>query len=87
MGLLFDNLEVSDWVEVKINSDHGVTLDDVLDALETTIDSEWDDDPERGLRLYGWGRAGQRVVFVRLWPLDVDTGSWRLVTAYPDRHP
>lgn len=87
MALYFNDLEVPPRVEEKINGLHHVTIDDVLDALDDVIDSEWDDDAGRGLRLYVWGRAGQRVVFVCLWPIDADTGEWRLVTAYPDPHP
>lgn len=87
MALDFLDLEVSQHVERKINSVHRVTVDDVLDALDAVINSVWDDDPERGLRLYVWGRAGARVIFVCLWPLDVPAGSWRLVTAYPDPNP
>lgn len=87
VALVFRDLEVSPRVEEKINSLHGTSVDDVLDALDAVINSAWDDDPDRGVRLYVWGRAGGRVVFVCLWPLDVDAGSWRLVTAYPDPYP
>lgn len=87
VALDFLDLEVSAHVEQKINSIHQLTVDDVVDALDAVINSEWDNDPVRGLRLYVWGRAGARVVFVCLWPLDVAAGSWRLVTAYPDSYP
>jgi UDP-N-acetylglucosamine 2-epimerase len=87
VALEFKELEVSSHIEAKINSLHGVTTDDVLDSLESEINSEWDDDPERGLRLYVWGHASQRVIFVCLWPIDVDSGVWRLMTAYPDTWP
>ena len=87
MALEFRDLEVSDQVESKINGVHHVSIDNVLDALESVIDSEWDHDLERGTRLYVWGLAGRRVIFVCLWPLDIDGGSWRLATAYPDAHP
>jgi hypothetical protein len=86
VALRFNGLDPDNRI-AKINSQHGVTIDDVLDALDAVIDSEWDDDPQRGRRLYVWGHAGKRVVFVCLWPVDEDLGEWRLVTAYPDNYP
>lgn len=86
MALDFLDLEVSRHVEQKVNSIHRLSVDGVVDALDAVIDSEWNDDEERGLRLYVWGWVERRVVFVCLWPLDVDSGRWRLVTAYPDPH-
>lgn len=68
-------------------NDHGVTLVDVEDALDAIINSEWDDDPERGRRLYLWGQVGRRVIFVCLCPVNEKAGTWRLVTAYPDSYP
>lgn len=87
MALHFHVLEVHPDVEVKINSKvPGVTVDDVVDALESVINSEWDDDLERGRRLYVWGNAGRRVIFVCLRPLDEEAGEWVLVTAYPEAY-
>jgi hypothetical protein len=71
----------------KINSDHGVTLNDVEDALDSILNSEFDEDPDRGRRLYVWGRAGRRTIFVCLYPVDEAAGIWRLGTAYPDQYP
>jgi hypothetical protein len=87
VALEFLELEVSPRVEEKINSLHGVTLEDVLDALDGLISSVWNEEPDRGRRLYVWGRAGRRVIFVCLRPLDEHAGEWRLVTAYPDVYP
>lgn len=77
----------SEHVVQKINSDHGVTLDDVEDALDSIVNYEYDEDPERGRRLYVWGRAERRTIFVCLYPIAEEAGIWRLGTAYPDPWP
>ena len=82
----------SQHIVSKVNH-HGVTLVDVEDALDAILDSEWDDDPERGAAVVCLGsswtasEAGRRVIFVCLHPVDEEAGTWRLVTAYPDNHP
>lgn len=87
MALRFIELEVDDERIAHIGSKHGVTIDEVVDALEDVMGSIWDDDPDRGRRLYVWGRAEHRTVFVCLRPLNVQAGAWRLITAYPDPYP
>lgn len=87
MGVLIRDIDAgSEHVVRKINSEHGVTLDDVEDALDTILNYEFVEDA-RGRRLYAWGRARKRVIFVCLYPVDEAAGSWRLATAYPDSWP
>ncbi|GAB2456505.1 hypothetical protein GCM10027062_40920 [Nocardioides hungaricus] len=84
MGLLILDVDPgSDHVVRKINSEHRVTLDDVEEALGSIVNYDFDEDPDRGRRLYVWGRAGRRTIFVCLYPVDEEAGQWRLGTAYP----
>lgn len=85
--LILDVDPGSEHVVRKINSDHGVTLEDVEDALDSIVNYEFDEDPDRGRRLYVWGRSGARTIFVCLYPVDESAGRWRLGTAYPDQWP
>jgi hypothetical protein len=83
MGVVIRVIEVSDHVKSKINSKHGVTEDDVVEACERYTEAVWDEDPERGRRLLvkGTTRSG-RVVRVVLYPDEPDRGTWRLGTAF-----
>lgn len=83
----FAVVEISDHVEAKINSLHGVTADDVLDALESYEAVGWDEDPDRGPRLLVTSQIGQRRIRVVLYEIDAGRGEWRLATAYSERRP
>jgi hypothetical protein len=66
----------------KVNSARKrLTMDDVFDALENRYRAVWDDDEERGRRLFVYGQSSQgRHLRVILRPNDVDTGSYTFVT-------
>lgn len=82
MKPVIHEVEVSDHVRAKINSKHGVTEDDVLDACEDIVTAGWIEEPERGPRLLIVGRtASGRTIRVILYPVDPDAGTWRLGTA------
>ncbi len=73
----------------KLHRKHGVTLDEVREAvILTDVESsvwDWDDDPARGWRLLVTATtyAGRRLLVV-LYPVDEDEGTWRLGTAMQD---
>lgn len=79
-------IECSVAVETKINAKHGLTLQDVRDALQAPsrpLRASWLDasqDP-RGPRLVaeGFTSSGRRLKAV-LYPVDGE-GTWRLGTA------
>ena len=78
-------LDCSSDVEAKINSKHGVTLDEAREAImypSRLRRAVWDEDPERGRRLIARGvtRSG-RVIQAVLYPVDPADGVWRLGTA------
>jgi hypothetical protein len=82
MKPVINQIEVSGAVLAKINSKHGVTLDDMYDACENIVKSGWIEDPERGPRLLIEGlTASGRKIRVILYPDDPDAGTWRLGTA------
>jgi hypothetical protein len=70
----------------KINSKHGVSIDEVRDAFQwpaTPTRASWVLD-HRGRRLAVEGFAARgRVVRAVLYPVDVAQGTWRLGTAVP----
>jgi hypothetical protein len=83
MALRIHGLEVSPWVEQKINAKHHVSIDDVLDACENVDAARWvEDDHARRLVLHGRTAFGRALELV-LYPVDIDQGEWRLGTAYP----
>jgi hypothetical protein len=72
---------MSPHVIAKINSKHGITADDVLDACQNPTRAGWHEDPERGRRLLVEGRNNHgRRVFAVLYPTAV-LGIWNLGTA------
>jgi hypothetical protein len=70
----------------KINSKHGVSIDEVRDAFQwpaTPARASWVLD-HRGRRLAVEGfTARGRVIRAVLYPVDVAQGTWRLGTAVP----
>ena len=76
-------IEVSDRVRAKINGKHQVSEQDVMEACEAPLAAAWDNDPERGNRLLvrGCTRSG-RVIRIVLFPIDAQSGTWRLGTAF-----
>jgi hypothetical protein len=83
-----DLLPPSDSLIDKIHRKHGVTLDEVREAvILTEVDSSfWVEDEARGPRLQILARtyAGRRLLVI-LYPVDVDEGIWRLGTAMEDK--
>ena len=79
--------DCSDDVAAKINSKHGVTLDEVREAVlypSRLTRAVWIWDADRGSRLVAEGvaRSG-RVIRAVLYPVDPADGTWRLGTAVP----
>jgi len=79
-------IECSTAVEAKINGKHGLSLQDVRDAVQwpaRPLRLSWlsaDVDP-RGPRLAVEGRTSDgRILKAVLYPVD-DQGTWRLGTA------
>ena len=82
MQPVIHEIEVSDHVRAKINSKHGVTEDDVLDACDNIVKAGWIEDPQRGPRLLIEGRTPSgRTIRLILYPVDPEKGTWRLGTA------
>lgn len=77
------DLECSVAVQAKINGKHHISVDDVWHACENARAAAWHDDPERGRRLLVAGPAlGGRPIRVILYPVDAESGTWRLATAF-----
>ena len=73
---------ISPATEVKIQSKHGITPDEVREACSAPIASGWHTDQVKGRRLLLTGRtAGGRLLKVVLQPVDVRDGTWSLRTA------
>ncbi|MGB6163679.1 MAG: hypothetical protein WCF33_14370 [Pseudonocardiaceae bacterium] len=73
----------------KIHRKHGVTLDEVREAVVLTdVESsvwDWHPDPARGWRLLVTATTyhGRRL-FIVLYPVNEEKGTWRLGTAMTD---
>lgn len=73
----------------KLHRKHGVTLDEVREAvILTDVRSsvwDWHPDPARGWRLLVTGTTyAGRGLLVVLYPVDEQDGTWRLGTAMDD---
>jgi len=78
-------IDCSADVLAKINGKHGVTLDEVRDAVlypSRLRRAVWVWDADRGSRLVAEGvtRSG-RVIRAILYPVNTADGTWRLGTA------
>ena len=79
----FDVIHISARINAKINSDHGVSGEDVADATDRVVAARWDTDSDGNPRLYVKGRCGAgRLIFVSLYPAGAH-GEWNLATAFP----
>lgn len=79
------DIDCSPGILAKINSKHGVTLDEVREAIlapSRLRRAAWIWDADRGSRLVAEGvaRSGRHVRVV-LYPVDTADGTWRLATA------
>lgn len=80
----FAALEISPAVATKIQSKHGVTPDEVREALDNYEHARWDYSDERGVRLLVIGRTSRgRTIKIVLQPVHGSEGDWRLRTAMP----
>lgn len=73
-------------VERKILERHGVTMNEVWEAVVLTqvLRSAWDFDQQRGWRLLVVGETYEsRRLNVVLYPAQFEEGSWNLGTAMP----
>lgn len=81
MGYDIRSVYISPAVNAKINSKHGVTQDEVLDACVRVVTASWIAD-ERGRRLYIDGKTARgRRLLVVLYPTN-DPSLWNPGTAY-----
>jgi hypothetical protein len=71
-------------VELKIKEKHGVTPEEVREALilRREAQARWEDHPVHGRRVVavGWTYA-QRMIIASLYPIDQHDGVWSLMTA------
>lgn len=83
MKVEINDVEISASVQAKINSKHGVTVDDVLFVCHRPhVSGVWHDHPTHGRRLLiiGLTEHGRRLKII-LFPIDVARGRFRLGTA------
>lgn len=77
-------VRISPAMEAKIRQKHGVTGDEVREAVILTPleRARWHEHPQRGWRLLVTGTtyAGRRLNLV-LYPVDAEDGTWSLGTA------
>lgn len=87
MGIWIGGLWVSQAVAEKIQSQHGLSLEDVSEAIIRVrgLRYRWHDHPERGLRLLVFVEIGAATVLVVLYPRPFDAygDAWNLGSAYP----
>jgi hypothetical protein len=76
-------VRISDVVNEKINSKHGVTADEVLEVCYSSHhEAKWHDHHVMAARLLVRGKTSMgRRVEVILKPVDLDLGIWKLKTA------
>jgi hypothetical protein len=80
VGVDLREISISEAVQAKIGSKHGVTTDQVLAACSNVIRVAWHTD-ERGRRLYLEGRTEEgQVLFVVLYP-TAHPSIWNVATA------
>lgn len=86
MPFVITDVDISAAMVAKINSKHGITVEDVEDACYGgVLGGSWHDDPRRGTRLLirGVTESG-RILRIVLYPIDVQRGWYRLGTAIVD---
>ncbi|WP_395726953.1 hypothetical protein [Nakamurella sp.] len=80
----FAALVISPAVATKIQSKHGVTPDEVREALDNYERARWHYSDEHGLRLLVIGQTSRgRTIKIVLQPVHGSQGDWRLRTAMP----
>ena len=83
MVVRFEVIEISPWVEQKINGKHHVSADEIVEACDNGPEYVWAVNPvgQEQLLCRGITDSG-RVIEFALYPIEVDAGEWRLATAY-----
>jgi hypothetical protein len=79
-------LIISPATAVKLSSLHGLSPEDVRDAVQCVrgLSYGWDNDPERGLRALVEVRIGRQLVVLVLYPVNDPLGdTYALGSAYP----
>ena len=79
-------LVISPETAAKLSSLHGLSADEVRDAIVCVagLSYVWDDDPDRGLRPLVQVVIRARAVIVVLYPLEDPLGdAYALGSAYP----
>lgn len=80
--MLIVEVEIPPAIAAKINSKHGITVDEVRDVCFGQCVAKWHTDPTHGRRLLVTGSAeGGRRLKVILQPVNPSAGMWRLRTA------
>lgn len=82
--VLILDVECSDSVEEKLNNKHGLTVDDVIAALNhPDRTAHWFDHPINGRQLIAKAKtpSGLQIKIV-LYPVNEDVGAFRLATAF-----
>jgi hypothetical protein len=82
-GVYIAVVEIDSSCEYKIRNKHGITGDEVREAIILTpVSAYWEDSAVHGLRLLVTGSTrDRREVFAVLQPLDPTDGAWALRTA------
>jgi len=84
VAIEFNGIEISPWVEQKINGKHHVSADEIAEACERGPEYIWGTNPLgiEQLLCRGVTDSGRAIEFA-LYPIDAAAGEWRLATAYP----
>lgn len=86
MPYRFDDVWVAEALNAKLNSKHGVSLEEVAEVLAShDLTARWQSNQQgvEYLMCRGVTAAGRGLAVV-LYPVGKSRGSWRLATAYPD---
>lgn len=82
----FVQIEISPWVELKLNRKHGISGNEIKMTLIYGNDyaTKWESHGVHGLRLIARGnlRSGRKFMAI-LQPINLNDGLWRLRTAWP----
>ena len=84
-SLLVSKLRISDRVAEKLLSKHGLTADEVRDAVEDVrnLDFKWNTHPTRGPRAFVRTKIRERTHLIVLYPaIGESPDVWNLGTAY-----
>ena len=85
MAIEINWVEISSHVDAKINGKHHVSAGEVEQACDQVVRAGWEQDNAGTWRVIGVGRtASDRRIAFFLYPIEGESGAWRLATAYPE---